>query len=71
MKRNVKRIIKKRLYHVPPAYNMSCDTMLEIRDMATTDGIVDISSLAYYVFTYGYELGYRAGKRKAASKMKV
>ncbi len=71
MKRNVRAIIEKRLNHIPASYEMNTSTMLEIKDMATkTDGTVDIFALAVYVFTYGFELGHRAGKRTATGKIK-
>ncbi len=64
MKRNVKAIIEKRLYHVPSAYNMNAGDMRKIKDMATTEGIVDIASLTVYAFIYGFELGNRAAKKE-------
>ncbi len=69
MKRNVKKIIEEKLHRIPPQYDLNTSTMLQIKDMATaTDGTVDIYALAVYVFTYGFELGQRAAKRKAAGK---
>ncbi len=65
MKRNVKKIIEKRLYHVPSAYNMNSNDMLEIKEMATKNGITDTASLTVYAFVYGFELGNRAAKKGA------
>ncbi len=65
MKRNVKKIIEKRLHRIPPQYDLNTSTMLQIKDMATAEnGTFDVFRLAVYVFTYGFELGTRA-ERKA------
>ncbi len=65
MKRNVKKTIEKRLYHVPSAYNMNADDMREIKAMSTTkDGIIDVASVTIDAFVYGFELGNRAAKKE-------